>query len=143
MNTKTVIIALALIANIFFTSCDKVDEIALPVVAILELGEGDTHGTDHTAVIGGELHAEVEVVAEGTIDYIQVIIHPEGDHDENEAWELDTIYTKFSGLKNTTFHEHIDIDSIAEAGDYHFDFIVTDMDGCQGSAEADLLLTVD
>ena len=49
-----------------------------------------------------------------------------------------TGWGKFSGLKNTTFHEHVEISSTAEAGEYHFDFIVTDMVGNQSSAEAEL-----
>lgn len=140
MNTKLFLIAMAFVAGIFFTSCEK-DKVAKPAITILELGEGDTHGNDHTAKIGGELHIEADVVAEGKIDKIQLRIHPEGEHDATgtiEEWELDTTYTKFSGLKNTTFHEHVDIANTAKAGDYHFDFIVTDMEGKQSSAEAEL-----
>jgi len=141
MNTRIFLIAIVFTASLFFTSCDKDNEPSKPEITILELGEGDSHGNDHTAVIGGELHMEIELVAEGTIDLIQVIIHPQGEHHEkagNDDWEIDTTYTKFSGLKNTLFHEHVVIDSIAEAGEYHFDFIVTDMEGYQSSAEAEI-----
>lgn len=134
MNTRVFLIAIALTAGLFIASCNKEDEIAKPVIAIHELGEGDSHGNDHTAKVGGELHMDVEVIAEGKIDKIQVIIHPEGAG----TWELDTIYTKFSGLKNADFHQHVEIDSTAVAGPYHFDFIVTDMEGNQSSAEAEL-----
>lgn len=141
MNTRVLLIAMTFAAVLFLTACEKDDGVVKPVITILELGEGDTHGNDHTAKVGGELHMEVDVVAEGTIDYIQVRVHPEGEHDEegeHEEWELDTVYTKFSGLKNTIFHEHAEIDTTAEAGEYHFDFIVTDMEGNQSSAEAEL-----
>lgn len=140
MKTKFIISALALTTALFFSSCDDNDEVAKPVITILELGEDDSR----TANVGDELHVEIDVLAEGTIDIIQLMIHPEGEHDEEEGheeWELDTLYTKFEGLKNTSFHEHIDIDSLAEAGEYHFDFIVTDMEGNQSSAEADLIIT--
>ncbi|MEZ5195737.1 MAG: DUF4625 domain-containing protein [Bacteroidales bacterium] len=137
--------AIAFTAGLFFTSCEKNNEVAKPVITIHELGEGDNHGNNHIAIIGSDIHIEVEVVAEGKINTIQVLIHPEGEHHEksmnedgHEEWEVDTIYTKFSGLKNTTFHEHIDVDIHAEPGDYHFDFIVTDMEGNQSSAEAEL-----
>jgi hypothetical protein len=148
MNKKIFLIAITLATTLFFTACDDNDPIAKPEITILELGEGDSHGNDHTAIIGSDVHIEVDVVAEGTIDYIQVRIHPEGEHEEeeeehegeHEEWEVDTIYTKFSGLKNTLFHEHIDIDLSAEAGDYHFDFVVTDMEGNQSSAEAELAI---
>lgn len=138
MKTKA-FFTLLVITVIFFAACQK--DPSPPVITILELGDGDTHGNDHTAKIGGDLHMEVEVVAEGKIDKIQVRVHPEGEHHEegeHEEWEIDTTYTKFSGLKNTTFHEHLEIDLSAEPGDYHFDFIVTDMEGNQSDAEADL-----
>lgn len=138
MKTKA-FFTLLVITVIFFAACQK--DPSPPVITILELGDGDTHGNDHTAKIGGDLHMEVEVVAEGKIDKIQVRVHPEGElHEEgeHEEWEIDTTYTKFSGLKNTTFHEHLEIDLSAEPGDYHFDFIVTDMEGNQSDAEADL-----
>jgi len=140
MKKKILLIAIILGTATIFTAC-KDDEVAMPEVALMELGVGETHGNDHTAIIGSDLHIEAEIVAEGTIDLVQVIIHPEGEHksaaDEDE-WELDTTYTRFSGLKNTTFHEHVEIDFSAEPGEYHFDMIVTDMRGYQSSAEAEL-----
>ena len=141
MNTRIFLIAIALTAGLFFTSCEKESEVAKPVITINELGMGDSHGNDHIAIIGSDLHIEAEIIAEGKISTIQVRIHPEGEHEEagvHEEWELDTIYTKFSGLKNTIFHEHVDIALEAEPGEYHFDFVVTDMEGNQGYAEADL-----
>ncbi len=143
MNTRIFIITLALTAGFFFSSCEKDDEVDKPVITIHELGEGDTHGNDHTATIGGELHMDIDILAEGKISTVQVIIHHEGEGHkdfQDEEWEIDTTYTKFSGLINTTFHEHLEIDTTAEAGDYHFDFIVTDMEGNQSSADAELLL---
>lgn len=141
MNKRIFLLAIILGTAIFFTACEDDDPIAKPEITILELGEGDSHGNDRTARVGGEVHIEVEVVAEGKIDKIQVIIHPEGEHKsafDGDEWELDTTYTKFSGLKNTTFHEHLDIADWAEPGEYHFDFIVTDMEGNQSSAESEL-----
>lgn len=141
MNKKVFLIAIILGISTIFMACDD-DDVALPEVTIMELGVGETHGNDHTAIVGSDLHIEAEIVAEGTIDLVQVLIHPEGDEHKSamheDEWELDTTYTKFSGLKNTTFHEHVDIDISAEPGEYHFDIIVTDMEGNQSSAEADL-----
>ena len=128
---------LAATSMVFFNSCKKDETPAKPVITIMEIGEGDTHGNDHTAIIGGEMHIEAEIIAEGKIDKVNIRIHPESGI---EGWELDTTYTKFSGLKNTTFHEHVDIDITATPGDYHFDFVVTDMEGNQGNAEADVLI---
>lgn len=141
MNTRILLISIAFVTAVIFSSCKKEDEIAKPVITIHELGHGDTHENDHGATIGGDLHMDIDIIAEGKINTVQVRIHPEGEHKEAgeyEEWEIDTVYTKFYGLKNTTFHEHIEIDSLAEAGDYHFDFIVTDLEGNQSSVEADL-----
>lgn len=141
MKTRVFLTAIAIATVLFLTSCNK--EVNAPVIKILEIGDGDSHGNDHTAKIGSDLHIEVEIVAEGKIDKVNVRLHPEGEHGEeggHEEWEIDTTYTKFSGLKNTIFHEHLEIDSNAEPGDYHFDFIVTDMEGNQSNAEADVIL---
>jgi hypothetical protein len=147
MNTK-ILLSVLLSFALLMAACKKDDASpAKPVIEIHELGQGDTHGNDHTAIIGSDIHIDVDVVAEGKISTIQVIIHPEGEHhdkglldDGHEEWEVDTTYTKFEGLKNTEFHEHIDVDIHAEPGDYHFDFIVTDMEGNQSSAEAELVI---
>lgn len=94
---------------------------------------------------------DAEVFAEGKIDVIQVGIHPEMDHKKGsvrldgvaEGWEFDTTYTKFSGLKNTDFHEHIEIPEGAEPGHYHFHFMVTDMEGYQESYEDEFELVIE
>ncbi|NOU61953.1 DUF4625 domain-containing protein [Marinifilum caeruleilacunae] len=145
MNKKVILFTFILGLASLITACDSDDDTnAKPEITILELGDGESHGDERTAKIGGELHMEIEVVAEGKIDKIQVRLHPEGEHHksgeegEHEEWEIDTTYTKFSGLRNTTFHEHLEIDLDAEPGDYHFDFVVTDMEGNQTDAEAEI-----
>jgi hypothetical protein len=133
---KTMAVIFAATSMVFFNSCKKEETPAKPVINILELGEGDGHGNDHTAVIGGDLHIEAEIVAEGTIHTVQMEIHPEG----NATWEFEITYTEFSGLKNATLHKHIDIPLTAEPGDYHFHLIVTDMNGNQTRAESEIQL---
>jgi hypothetical protein len=144
MKKQFFLIAIFIAAGIILNSCKKDDEeTARPVINLLELGEGDTHGNDHTAKVGGECHIEAEITAEGTISLVTVKIHHENGHGKgilDDGWELDTTYTKFSGLKNTLFHEHVEIDSTAEPGEYHFDMIVVDQEGYQTSVESDLLI---
>ena len=144
MKKQFYLLAIVIVAGLVLNSCKKDDEeVARPVVNLLELGEGDSHGNDHTAKVGGECHIEAEITAEGTISLVTVKIHHENGHGKgilDEEWELDTTYTKFSWLKNATFHEHVEIDSTAEAGEYHFDMIVTDQQGYSASVEADLLI---
>ena len=134
---------MVLAAAIVMTSCSKTEE---PEIGSFELG----YENSKIAYVGADLHMDTEIVAEGTIDKIHIVIHPEGEHgkkgvrsalDEGE-WEVDTTYIKFSGLKNTTFHEHIEIPMDAEPGDYHFHFEVTDMEGYQKVHEEELEIKI-
>jgi hypothetical protein len=134
---------MVLAALVIMVSCDKSEK---PEIGSFELG----YENSKIAYVGADLHMDAEVVAEGTIDRIHIVIHPEGEHarkgvrsvlDEGE-WEVDTTYTKFSGLKNTTFHEHIEIAVDAEPGDYHFHFEVTDMEGYQTVYEEEFQLLI-
>ncbi len=134
MTTKfKLLTVVAIFASIFY-SCDSDDDgtsYAAPVLSDIELGIGNSH----IAYLGSDLHIEIEVVAEGTIDIIEVEIHNEDDPD---GWEGEFIYDEFSGLLNTTFHKHVDIPDDIDTGDYHFHFTVTDMQGNQTSIEEEL-----
>lgn len=145
MNTnKLFSVLIALMFALMFLSCQKEKEVAKPVVTAFELGLNNSG----LAYIGGDIHIEAEVVADGKIHTIQVEIHPEGEHEMKSAttmaahWEADTTYTKFSGLKNTTFHEHIEVPMDAETGHYHVHFIVTDMEGNQTTIEEEIELLI-
>lgn len=131
MNTKLFLISIAFVTGLFFTSCEKEDEISKPQINDVELGTNNSK----IGIIGSDLHVEAEVVAEAKINTIQIQIHQE---EKNGGWTFDSIYTEFSGLKNTTFHKHIDISSNADTGIYHFHFIVTDMDGNQTTIEEEM-----
>lgn len=115
-----------------FTSCEDDDDVSKPVISGLELGIGDSH----VAYIGSDLHINAEIVAEGKINMISVEIHmEEGDSDEIEAR-----YDEFAGLKNATFHKHIDIPTGTTAGTYHFHFTVTDQEGNQTTIEDEITI---
>jgi len=136
LNMKNYIKLLAFITFLSFTlnSCEK---IASPVISEVEVGLKNSK----TAYIGADLHLEASIIAEGKISKIQVTIHPadEAEHvgamkaksalEHEDEWEVDTTYTKFSGLKNVTFHEHIDVPINAQAETYHLHIIVVDMEG--------------
>lgn len=142
MNTRIFLTTIAITAGLFITSCNKDDEtIPKPVIDLTELG----YENSKIAYTGTDLHIEADIVAEGTIDKVSIEIHPEGEHEKSTSetldegqWEVDTTYTKFSGLKNTTFHEHLDIPVYADTGHYHFHIIVTDMDGQQTTVEEEI-----
>lgn len=141
MKTRNLFIAIALAAGLIFTSCQK-EETPKPEIISFELG----HNNSKTGYIGSNLHIDAEIEAPGRIDRIKVEIHFEGAHDEKsafagkdeEGWEFDSVYTEFSGLKNTVFHKDIPIPEHAEEGDYHFHFSVIDMEGNQTSIDEEL-----
>lgn len=133
INKAMGMIALAIIASTTFTACEKEEETesaANPVISEFELGLNNSK----TAYIGADLHIEANIVAEGKIETVSIDIHPEGD----ATWNFSKTYTKFSGLKNTLFHEHIDISADADTGEYHFHFTVVDQAGNTTKIERDL-----
>lgn len=139
MKTKNIITTIIILTVIIlFYGCAK--EPVKPVITLTELGYDNT-GIGYP---GSDLHIEADIVAEGKIDKVTVGIHPEGEHDGKNltsalfAWEVDTVYTEFSGLKNTEFHKHLEIPAEADTGHYHFHFIVTDLEGQQSSVEEEL-----
>ncbi len=118
-------VAAALLALV---SC-KDSRPAAPVVTLTEVG----HDNSHTATVGDDMHLEADIVAEGLTKAIYVELHlEEGDY------EIETSYTegKYINVRNTTFHEHIDIPNDAPAGEYHLHFVVTDQEGQQTQATA-------
>lgn len=117
-----------------FSSCEKDEETnAKPEIDLHELG----YENSKIAYAGSELHIDAEIVAEAKIDKVHIEIHSESEHKDGE-WHVDTTYTKFSDLKNTNFHEHLDVSSDADTGHYHFHFSVTDMEGQQTIIEDEL-----
>lgn len=105
-------------------SCNKT---SAPSVTFTEIG----HENSKVAMRGDDMHLEADIVAEGLIKSIQVELH-------KGSFEIEKEYTsgKYFGVKNTEFHEHIDIPSDAPLGEYHLHFTVTDNNGQQTMAEA-------
>ncbi len=144
MKTRIILFAVATITTgLFFTSCEKDDDtVSKPQIDNFELGLENSK----IGYAGSDLHVEAEVIAEGKIDNITLEIHPEGEEKSTSVvfhegeWEFDSVYTEFSGLKNTTFHKHIDIPADADTGHYHFHIIVTDMEGNQTSVEEEFAI---
>lgn len=119
MKIKIKFVAILIASGIFLlNSCKKDEETSNLVVTLTELGLNNSK----IAYIGSDLHVEADIVAEAGINTVKIEIHPEG----SATWEFNAPYTEFTGLKNTSFHKHIDIPLTAEAGEYHFHFIVTD-----------------
>ena len=134
-----VILAIAIVT----LSCSKDDEVKMPEILEFELG----HNNSKTVRAGSHLHIDAEILAENRIDVIEIDIHYEGEHVKSlriagadHGWEFEISYDKFRGLKNTTFHEDIDVPADARPGEYHFHFKVIDMEGYTASFEDDLIV---
>ncbi|MBN2634723.1 MAG: DUF4625 domain-containing protein [Prolixibacteraceae bacterium] len=127
---KTILLLFVAATLVFFTSCEKDDEVAKPIIALTELGLSDSH----VAYIGADLHIEAEIEAEGRIDVITVEIHQE----EGSSDEIEASYDEFAGLKNTTFHKHVDIPAETKVGTYHVHITVTDQEGNQTTVEDEI-----
>jgi hypothetical protein len=128
-----------ILGGLMMTSCNNdEDTVAMPEATIMELGYNNSKVT----FAGTELHIEAEILAEGKIDVVIVEIHPEGEHagriSDEEEWEVSIQYTDFQGLRNSTFHKHIDVPASAGIGDYHLHFEVVDMLGQQTVIEDEL-----
>lgn len=114
-------IFIAFFAIIIVNSCGK--DHAKPLINNFELGVDNSN----IGYIGTDIHAEGEIIAEGKIDKILIKIVPENA--PGSTWKFETTYTDFIGLKNTDFHEHIEIPISAKEGLYHFQLTVTDQEG--------------
>lgn len=122
----------------FLSSCkkdnDDIPSLAKPQIGTLEIGSGN----NKTVTAGTDLHLEGDIVAEALIAKIDIEIHQEG----NGQYKFSKSYTegKYIDVKNTTFHEHVDIPADAPAGDYHFHFTVTDRAGNATTVESPLTI---
>ena len=130
---KNIVITLAAIAAFFLlsVSCKKDGTPAKPQVTLTEVG----HDNSRTAMRGDDLHLEADILAEGLIQRIDVVLHR-----EEGGLDLVQAYTdgKYIGVKNTEFHEHIDIPADAPLGTYHLHFTVTDRQGQTTTAETQI-----
>ncbi|WP_313264485.1 DUF4625 domain-containing protein [Sphingobacterium sp.] len=122
----------------FLSSCKKDNEdipaLAKPQIGTLEVGSGN----NKTVKAGSDLHLEGDLVAEALIAKIEIEIHQEG----GGQYKFTKAYTegKYIGVKNATFHEHIDVPADAPAGAYHFHFTVTDKAGNATTVESPLTI---
>ncbi len=128
---KNIILTIAAVAALALlsVSCKKDNSAAKPVINLNEVG----HENSKQAMQGDDMHLEAEIVAEGLIKRIDVEMHQ-----ENGSYKIEKAYTdgKYIGVKNTEFHEHIDIPAEAPLGEYHMHFTVTDQKGQTTMAEA-------
>lgn len=125
---------IAFFTILIINSCGKAP--ARPEINNFELGLNNSN----IGYIGTDIHAEGEIISEGKIDKIKIQIHPENA--PGSTWEVDTTYTDFKGLKNTEFHEHLEIPVNAKEGIYKFHLTITDLEGQTTDLERNLTLQI-
>lgn len=120
---KSILLTLALVAFGYSCTDDDEEKDNHPEISLTEVG----HNNSLQAKQGGDLHLEADIQAYNLIKRIDVEIHQEEGSEE----EIEKSYTegKYIGVKNTLFHEHIDIPENMPLGEYHLHFSVTDMKG--------------
>lgn len=122
------------------SSCDDDDEnkasVAKPVAALAEVGEENSK----VATAGKDLHLEGDLEAEGLIGRIDLKIQSA----DGKVVVLEKSWAdgKYVGVRNTTFHEHVDIPAATAAGDYVLTFTVTDKVGQSTVFTSDLKIEV-
>lgn len=126
------------VVTLSLTSCDNEDNpsVAKPTAAISEVGEENSK----TATAGKDLHLEGDLEAEGLIARIDLAIASA----DGKASVVTKSWTdgKYIGVRNTTFHEHIDIPANTPAGKYLLTFTVTDKTGQSTVFKTNLSITV-
>ncbi|MCG6189875.1 DUF4625 domain-containing protein [Maribellus maritimus] len=126
---RTLILIFIASGLLLLASCGD-DDFLKPVITISELGLGDSR----VAYAGTDLHIEAEIEAAAGINMISVEIHQE----EGSSDEIEVEYDEFSGLKNMTFHKHIEIPAETPTGTYHVHVTVTDLEGYQTTVEDEI-----
>jgi hypothetical protein len=114
-------------------SCKKEDAPVLekPVVTINEVGSNNSR----IAYTGNNLHLDAEVKAPGKVASIKLQITLANS---NYGWDVVKTYTTpYSGVKNASFHEHIDVPENARPGMYTLLIVVTDEAGEKAQARVD------
>ncbi len=132
--------ALAAVLLTNLTACNKDDgeeKPNAPTITLTEVG----HDNSRTAHPGHDLHLEASLLAEGIINSINIAVSQSGATEKI----LDVSYTegKYIGVRNTEFHEHIDIPDSIPFGVYNLFFTVTDRSGQQTVAESQLNIIED
>lgn len=141
MKNKIILIGITtfLIAALL-SSCSKDDAPVVyekPTVEISEVGANNSK----IAYPGNDLHLEADIVAPGKIANIKLQITLATT---NYGWDLVKTYTKnYEGLKNATFHEHVDVPADARAGMYTLVLVVTDEQGQKTLTKTDFEIVKD
>lgn len=132
--------ALALLSlfTVSLTSCDD-DDNNTPTANVTFSDVEVGHEGEDEVLIGKEIHVEAAIRSAVKIKSIEVDITPKDKAAGGKAHYL-FADAKYTGVLNTTFHEHIAIPQDLKPGTYRFALTVTDANGARRSHEAELKL---
>ena len=146
---KNMLYAALMLLTVFTAVCltacgsDENDDVvvAAPVISNVEVGSDHDNANNHQAVRGDDMHIEAAILAEGLTSRIDIEMHQE----EGASYKIEKSYTsgKYIGVRNTVFHEHIDIPEDAPTGVYHIHFTVTDQLGQQTTSEVENVIVAE
>ncbi|MBZ4192475.1 DUF4625 domain-containing protein [Niabella beijingensis] len=134
--SKWAIAIIVLLAGV--ASCKKDDKelIAKPTITNLEIGANNSK----TGYPGADIHIEGDITAPGTIENIAVEIRPESGN----GWKFNETFTEgYTGTRNATLHEHIDIPEDAATGRYQVLIRIADKTGNVTELAAELNIVTD
>jgi len=135
-HVRKLLLATGLFATLF-TACKKDDTApAAPSVTKVEIG----HDNSKVAYAGTDFHVEAELFSPVSIDAVKLTIRPK----TATGWTFEQEYKDgFAGLKNATFHKHIDVPADAALGSYELRLVVTDQEGRSTSIVSGLEIKFD
>jgi len=126
------IFALTCLLSICLNSCgDDEPTIDKPAINLTEVG----HDNSKHAHPGHDMHLEAEIVAPGTINSIHIAIEQVGG---TTTIKKDFVEGQYIDVKNTDFHEHIDIPANTPLGKYILYMTVVDKVGQQTTVSCEI-----
>lgn len=135
-----------IVGSLAITSCSDDDDNVKnekPVITNLELGSSHDNPKEAVGYLGKDIHVAADIVAKNKIEKVIVEIHHEHDHGarmEEKEWKFTKEFPSYAGQVNAMFHQHIDVPSDIEEGEYHFHLKVVDKKGVSEVVEKELII---
>lgn len=137
MKKKFFIGAMALLSvfTMALTSCDNDDDPTTNGnIEFKDMEFG--HDNEKVGTIGDDLHLECKITSSSKITGINVTLVK----DANNNVEKSYTNNKYIGVKNTTFHEHLDLPETLTEGEYECTITVTNAEGAVKSIKEKITL---
>tara|TARA_R110002049_G_scaffold93815_5_gene231584 strand:- start:1328 stop:2278 length:951 start_codon:yes stop_codon:yes gene_type:complete len=128
-NKTSFLIIPILFLALLYASCSNDDdaqlELLAPTIENIEIGSSN----NGIGVIGRDFHFDMDVIAGGFIENVQVKIQPRSGETYAQDWSYEITWDEYQGMKNTNVHKHFDVPEDAVEGIYDLLIIVSDQNG--------------